>query len=482
LRATVDWSYSLLNEVEQRVFERLAVFSGTFDAIAARSVVAGGAIEAWDVLDALASLVSKSMLTADQAPTGETRHGMLETLRQYARERLDESGEADGWRRRHAEYFAAFAETVGPALTGPDELQWRPRLYADLDNVRTAYTWGLDRDRDADTELGLRVLAGLGLEAQLNRSLGMCAWAERAFPIAPQVRPSLRTAIYALIAWHAITRAENDRAREVALEAVEGGSDLTVQAAPGLWSALGYVATSRGDLEEMRWAMERAQAHGPAYAVATRSELTATWAMLELGFGEASTARRLAEEAVTGARASGNPSALAMALYAKGWATDDVDPDGARTAYEESVELHRKGTSDSTFSSSLIRLAPLRLRSGDPRGGIDALVEALVVSGDTGDRQNQVFGALLAASVLGSLGQLRAMSEVVGIVDGAVIAPAFPKDPVLGAVRARASELAGEADFAEAHARGAAMDYEGATSYVLEVLEQARAALPDEAT
>ena len=105
LRATVDWSYSLLDERDRIVFDRLGVFVGGFDPAAARAVVIGDGIEVWDVLDALASLVGKSMLVADDGADGTTRYMMLETLRQYAREQLDESGDADAWRRRHADYY-----------------------------------------------------------------------------------------------------------------------------------------------------------------------------------------------------------------------------------------------------------------------------------------------------------------------------------------------------------------------------------------
>ena len=119
LRATVDWSYSLLGERERAVFERLGVFAGSFDAPAAQAVVTGDGVEAWDVLDALTELVAKSMIVAEDTAEGTTRYQMLETLGQYARERLDEHGDTDRWRRRHAEYFADWAEDAGPGLARP---------------------------------------------------------------------------------------------------------------------------------------------------------------------------------------------------------------------------------------------------------------------------------------------------------------------------------------------------------------------------
>ncbi len=103
LRAAVDWSYSLLDDRERVVFDRLSVFSGSFDARAAQAVVSGDGIEAWDVLDALTGLVAKSMVNAEEDPEGVMRYQLLETLRQYGREQLDAAGDADAWRRRHAQ-------------------------------------------------------------------------------------------------------------------------------------------------------------------------------------------------------------------------------------------------------------------------------------------------------------------------------------------------------------------------------------------
>ncbi|MCJ7672425.1 MAG: hypothetical protein MUP67_10350, partial [Acidimicrobiia bacterium] len=122
LRSAVDWSYALLGDHERAVFDRLGVFVGSFDASAASAVAAVDGIESWDVLDALTSLVSKSMLMAEETSDGTTRYQLLETLRQYARERLDESGGTDSYRRLHAEHYARFTEQAGPALLGPDEL------------------------------------------------------------------------------------------------------------------------------------------------------------------------------------------------------------------------------------------------------------------------------------------------------------------------------------------------------------------------
>src|SRR5262249_13430361 len=121
LRATGDWSYSMLDSRDQLVFARLRVFSAAFHLAPAGGGGAGDGIEAWDVVDALTDLAAKSMIVTE-ASAGGTRYRLLETMRAYAREQLERKPDIDQWRRRHAMHYASAAETLGPALRGPDEL------------------------------------------------------------------------------------------------------------------------------------------------------------------------------------------------------------------------------------------------------------------------------------------------------------------------------------------------------------------------
>ena len=108
LRASVDWSHALLTEPERVLFRRLAVFLGGFDLDAAQAVAGGGEVERYQVLDQLTLLVDKSLVVADDSG-GRTRYRLLETVRQYALEKLGESGEADAVRSRHRDYYTALA-------------------------------------------------------------------------------------------------------------------------------------------------------------------------------------------------------------------------------------------------------------------------------------------------------------------------------------------------------------------------------------
>jgi predicted ATPase len=122
LRAAIDWSYALLSERDQTVFNHLGVFPASFDVSAAQAVAAPGGIEGWDALDTLTSLVGKSMLNAVRSTAGTTRYQMLESLRHYARECLAASGAAAETLRCHARHYAAAVVAISPGLRGPDEI------------------------------------------------------------------------------------------------------------------------------------------------------------------------------------------------------------------------------------------------------------------------------------------------------------------------------------------------------------------------
>jgi predicted ATPase len=481
LRATVDWSYSLLRPTERQVFDRLGVFSGTFFAEAATSVTTSSGIDAWDVLDALRGLVAKSMVAADDGPGGVTRCFLLETLRQYARERLDESKQADTWRRRHAEHYGAFAEAAGPGLRSPDEVQWRRRVLEDLDNLRAAFTWSIDSDDPPDWQLGLRILEGLGYESVLNRASGIAAWAERArvLELADRGTPSQRVAVYGAAAWHAIMRGDCRRARQLAASGLEGGA---VPDSPGIdeaYTALAYVAASEGRHEELdpiftaeHHSLDEAGDRGVRRAVVYASQ-----ALFEMATGHFTEARSRAEQALGIARSVGNPSALAMALYAVAWATDTEDPDTARAAYEESIALSRSGASDAAFSPCLSRVAPLRLRAGDTSGAIDALREAVMYSRDAGDRGTLAWLIPMVALVAHKTGLVDTIPVLMGISDSEVIAPTWAGVDEGAEVREAAAARLGALVYESGLARGASLPYDDAVAFTLEALLLARTAL-----
>src|SRR5207248_478608 len=144
LRATLEWSYDLLEEPQRRVFERLSVFAGGWTLEAAEDVCAGAGVEGHAVVHLLGDLVRHSLVLAE--PAGRTmRYRLLETLRQFAGERLHRRPEVNALRDRHAAFFTVLAERAARALVGPDEAQWLGRLEREHDNLRAALRWLVER-------------------------------------------------------------------------------------------------------------------------------------------------------------------------------------------------------------------------------------------------------------------------------------------------------------------------------------------------
>ena len=166
LRAAIDWSHTLLTPDEQVLFRRLAVFAGgrTLEAI---EEVCNSEGEL-DVFEAVASLVDKSLLRQEELEGAEPRFVMLETIHEYARERLDGAGETEDVSRRHAAYFLRLAEKAKPELDTADSPRWLARLEAEHDNFRSALAWLAS---DGDREIGLRLAAALWKFWQLHGHL-----------------------------------------------------------------------------------------------------------------------------------------------------------------------------------------------------------------------------------------------------------------------------------------------------------------------
>jgi tetratricopeptide (TPR) repeat protein len=158
LRAAIDWSYNLLPDVEQGLFRRLSIFIGGWSLEAAEFVCSGASLKSEDVLDTLEHLINKSLVMMEETQTG-TRYYMLETIRQYANEKLVDAGESDALHDRHLEFFINLVETAEPHLTQGEQLEWLARLDADYENIRSALEWALNQEA---AEHSLRLCAALG--------------------------------------------------------------------------------------------------------------------------------------------------------------------------------------------------------------------------------------------------------------------------------------------------------------------------------
>jgi predicted ATPase/class 3 adenylate cyclase len=475
IRATVEWSYSLLDTRDRLVFERLSVFMGGFDVSAAEGVAADAEVEAWDVVDALTSLVAKSMVVADEEPSGAVRYSMLETLRQYALERLAEHGDAALIYRRHAELFAEFAEQLGPELMGRNELVWRERLRPELDNLRSAVAWALDSDVDTDGELAVRIVAALSQEAVQEGSGGIASLATRALERARRSTNGRARAVLGAAAW-AVFRYTSDfeHTIDLASEALERGVDGECPTPHLPYVAMGLALGFTGGIEGIRRLYDEAKRTLAAIDAPPFSNafIQSSLAFAETAGSDLSRARIDAEEAVRLARAIGNPTQLADALYVFARSVRQVEPARARECLEESVALASTGAQGGTRAMTVGLLAELQAVDGDPAAAAtlrDALRMCFAVrdiqTGTVADYGINVCAALARHQVAATIGGILA-----GAFEGTTTVSEGERHGRKRALDAAAGAL-GKDTFDAAYARGQSMTQDEASTWMLQVFE-----------
>ena len=269
LRATIEWSYALLDEGEQLLFGRLAVFSGgrTLEAIEAICDAEGDLPV--DTFEGVSSLLDKSLFRQEEGPDGEPRFVMLETVHEFAREKLEESGEAEEIKRAHAQYFLTLAEEAYPELKRPNQLEWLERLEAEHDNMRAALSWALERK---EAEVALRLGGALwwfwsvrGYHSEGRR------WLEEALAIEGRGSPEVRAMALAGAGSLASEQGDLDRAQEACEEGLELLAHEREASEAKLWllAYLGWVAWEREEYGQATQLFEE--------GLALSREMSDTW-------------------------------------------------------------------------------------------------------------------------------------------------------------------------------------------------------------
>jgi predicted ATPase/DNA-binding SARP family transcriptional activator len=338
LRATIDWSYRLLSPREQLLFARLSVFAGGcgLDAVESICNPDGGL----DVQEAIASLIDKSLVR--QEGEQEPRFSLLETLRDYAAERLRERGEQHAIRDRHAEHFLLLAETLEPALKGPRQVECLARLDRELDNARGALARLLERDR---TEEELRMAVALYWYWFVR---GRCGegrrWLEDGLQQADGVAQGVRAATLWALGGIAVEHGENERAVRLLDDALYHFRELGDDAGSvRSLNRLGVAAWRQGKYERAVALFE--EALRLATALGDRRERAS--ALVNLGVvathhGDYPTARERLEEALALYRTLGDRHGAMHALINLGYdSTLRGSPSEARTMFEEVLETAR---------------------------------------------------------------------------------------------------------------------------------------------
>jgi predicted ATPase len=471
LRATIDWSYALLSERDQTVFNHVGVFPASFDTSAAQAVAAAGGVEPWDVLDALTSLVAKSMLNADRSGAGLTRYQMLESLRHYARERLDSGGGTDDARRCHARHYAAAAASIGPGLIGPEELSWRERLYADVDNFRAAVGWSLDSASEDDGEFAMVILAELVLSGVAGRSDLFAGADEQAVEQARRAAPRYSSLVLAYAAAKAFQSGDLRKGRQLSREALQG---VRVSPHPGRIYAASFIFVNPQRLaEEVTAAVQVLDEVGAEPWDYAQVHMAA--AGMAAALGNVELAQQEVPVALEISRRIANPTLLGLVMYASGLASWQSDPTAAQAALEEYVQIVRTTRHGVILPRVLALLAQLRARSGDVPAALQTLQDALQRAHTNGDRPATAVCLARGTAVMAALEELETAAVSWGAVAHGVFAHlmVLPANEIPGhnqfmaAVR---SEL-GEDLYKAATARGAAMTYEQVTAFALAAIE-----------
>ncbi len=379
LRNTIGWSYDLLAPGLAGVFRRMSVFAGGCDLDALAAVAMTDVGDGSDPLEPVAELHDVSLITVTEGADGEPRLGMLETIREYALERLEHDDDADGARRRHAEYYAAVAERAREQLEGPAQLTALDRLEAENDNLRAALAWSLETPAADTVGQGERATIGLRLVQALT----------------------------AFWDWHGhATEGRRWLQRAMDLTSAGGGAPLARVA-----HGLGIMMDEQGEPDVARRLFERSLA---IWRELGDRELQArelnSLGIVHRHLGNPDTARAVLEEAIAINRETGSPLQLATALVNVGQLESAAGRlDRATEVLTEALALDSERGDPRAMAVDRQSLALVSLRAdrpGEARDMLAGVFDYLASSGNTFMVVNALeLAALIAARLVTRCGR-----------------------------------------------------------------------------
>jgi predicted ATPase/transcriptional regulator with XRE-family HTH domain/Tfp pilus assembly protein PilF len=366
LRGALDWSYHLLGASERALLRRMGAFAGGCSPEAMQAVCTGALDRAAETQTAAGLLVSKSLLREGTSTDGGPRYVMLESIRDYAQEKLEASGEADAIRERHARFYAAFAEAARLKLAGPEQGQWLKHLEQEHDNLRAALAWSTQRAMRSAV-MALRLSGALGRFWDMHGH-------------AAEGRRWLRAALALGLSAEGPPGAECDAAAATALRLKA-------------YVAAGGLATVQGDHADARSAYQEAlrlsqQAGDPEYTAVCLMDLGNNACHL----GEYGQARSFYEQALALQREQGDKRRVAVTLLNMGYAAMSTGEYAAARAYlEESLGFRRE--CGDRFGAALVigNLGVVAAEQGEHEGARALLQESLAVRQELGDERGIAF-------------------------------------------------------------------------------------------
>jgi non-specific serine/threonine protein kinase len=424
LRTAIDWSYDLLAQLEQLMLQRLSVFAGGCSLDAAEIVCAGDGIEREQVLDLLASLVNKSLVTAVTLHRNEARYSLLQTIRHYGQEKLEGAEEWVGLKDRHLRCYLELAEQIESRLKGEDQQLWLNRLADEYDNIRATLSWSL---RSGQIEQGMRIANALYqywtvrdfAEEGLDWLEQLLAQADENVPAV--VRATALAYAVNIAAFRGNHLAMESFGQEAAAFAVSIGNQ-NEEALMWIFAAQSFSARMRGDHEAaldfgMR-EIELIRRFKDNYQLGMSLTIYSFMAMSLRKYDEAHT---MLDEGLPLLRQAGNPYRLAMALNFSGdLARCEQDYEAAQTAYEESIALLRELESVRDLASALHNLGHACVHLGDAGRATTLFKESMALHQEQGNRPGMTecllgFAALAVVSDLPAVGaSLLAAAAAIG--------------------------------------------------------------------
>ena len=478
LRAAMDWSYDLLPEAERALLRRLAVFAGGFTLETAGAVCSGEPVNEAQILDHLARLVDKS-LVSNPGHRQAARYRLLETVRQYAEDRLRESGEAGSVQGRHLDWYLDLAERAEPELQGPEQRHWLDRLEQEHDNLRAGLGWALER---GNAEAALRLAGALwgfwyvrGYWTEGRRWLETVVAASHAGGRALRAKAVNATAV---LMW-----AQGDYGAAAAR--CEEGIALCREIGDGSGLAFSLnlnalILRHRGDYGRATEILEE--------SLGLRRDLGDRWGVASslnsLGIiasyrGDYGGATRFFEESLTLRKDLGDRGGIAESLYFLGIVMfHQGDHRRAAGYFEHCLSLFRELGDRSGTASTLHNLGMVAQFLGESDRAARLYGESLSLRADLGDKQGIAECLERLAELARARGEPRRAARLAGAAETVregrgsggdpspprVVAGGVPGHPDRGAQTKRAA-----ADLAAARAEGRSMSQEQAIEYALAV-------------
>lgn len=297
LQALIDWSHDLLSDKERIVFRRLGAFIGGRTLEALEAVCSGDGVEEYEILDLLQQLVDKSLVTVERDSADDFRYTLIESVWQYAKEKLNLSGEAESLHNRHLEYFLKLAEEAMPHLEGPDQINWLDRCQREFYNFRAALQWAIQGGK---AEAGMRLIFALHRNIEVRGNLAASkelAGKLLSLPdenVPPLLKAQFRTAL-GRFAWAADEYEEAKRFQNEAREFYEEAGD---KVGSGLSDVLiAFINRGDGDIDAAEQRFQRGLEIGRKFRASylTAAAITGLGS-IALDKGDLIKARELKEE------------------------------------------------------------------------------------------------------------------------------------------------------------------------------------------